>query len=241
MHDKVFDRVEKKYLISSEQKQALLELITKNMKEDGYFHSDVMNIYFDNDNYDLIIQSIDRPKFKEKLRARSYGGYDRVFIEIKTKFKGAEDNIGYKRRVMITHEDYNELVKKKTTLEELAKRSIETANDIQIAKEADYLISRFDLRPKIFISYDRESYKDENDLRITFDENLKYRTSNLNFTNKKHDKMYFKTEPNIIMEIKTTGAMPLWLVKEMSRLHIYPQQFSKIGKIYARIRKEKNV
>ena len=87
----------------------------------------------------------------------------------------------------------------------------------------------------------RESYKDENDLRITFDENLKYRTSNLNFTKKKHDKMYFKTEPNIIMEIKTTGAMPLWLVKEMSRLHIYPQQFSKIGKIYARIRKEKHV
>ena len=77
--------------MSYEQKNALLELINENMQQDNYHHSDVMNVYFDNDNFDLIIQSIDRPIFKEKLRARSYGGYDRVFIEIKTKIKKADD------------------------------------------------------------------------------------------------------------------------------------------------------
>ncbi|MBQ1540083.1 polyphosphate polymerase domain-containing protein [Candidatus Saccharibacteria bacterium] len=241
MNEKVFDRIEKKYLITKSQKEALLALIQKNMTEDNYFHSDVMNIYFDNDNYDLIVQSIDRPVFKEKLRARSYGGYDRVFIEIKTKMKGAENNIGYKRRVMITHDDYQELIHHHTTLEELAKRSIETVNDLQIAKEADYLINQFNLKPKIFISYDRESYKNDENLRITFDENLKFRNKDLSFIRKKRDKIYFKTEPNIIMEIKADGVMPLWLVKKMSELHIYPQQFSKIGKIYTLIRKEQNV
>ena len=43
------------------------------------------------------------------------------------------------------------------------------------------------------------------------------------------------------MEVKANGALPLWLVKIMSELKIYPQRFSKIGKIYERIRKESNV
>ena len=83
------------------------------MKKDNYYKSEVFNIYFDDDSYDLIIQSIDRPFFKEKLRARSYGGYDRVFFEIKTKIKGKDANLGYKRRVMITKEDYKERYYKK--------------------------------------------------------------------------------------------------------------------------------
>ena len=238
---KVFDRVEKKYLITSAQKKKLLSEIKKHMKEDKYFHSEVINLYFDNDNYDLIIQSMDRPEFKEKLRARSYGGYDRVFIEIKTKIKGQDANIGYKRRVMITHEDFNELIKHKATLIELAKRSMENNSDLQIAKEADYLIDYFDLKPKILITYNREGYKDENNLRITFDENLKYRNKNLSLIKGKRDKIYFKDKQNIIMEIKADGVIPLWLVKIMSAEKIYPQQFSKIGKVYERLRKENHV
>ena len=174
MEIKVFDRVEKKYLITSAQKKKLLKTIKKYMQPDGYHKSEVYNIYFDNDNYDLIIQSIDHPEFKEKLRARSYGGYDRVFLEIKTKIKGIDANVGYKRRVMITHKDFAELVDGKTTLAELSARSIENNNDLQIAKEVDYLISHFNLKPKILVYYNRESYKGEDNLRITFDENLKY-------------------------------------------------------------------
>ena len=68
METKVFDRVEKKYLITSAQKKKLLKTIKKYMQPDGYHKSEVYNIYFDNDNYDLIIQSIDHPDFKEKLR-----------------------------------------------------------------------------------------------------------------------------------------------------------------------------
>ena len=241
MDTKVFDRVEKKYLITAQQKEALLAIAKQYMRGDNYFHSKVLNIYFDTDNYDLIIQSIDRPIFKEKLRARSYGGYDRVFLEIKTKIKAPDNNIGYKRRVMITHDDFADLVSKKATLVELASKSIENSNDLQIAKEIDYLIEHMDLKPKILVMYDRESYKGENDLRITFDENLKYRANNLSFIKGKHDTIYFKDDHNIIMEIKARGVIPLWLVKVMSEQHIYPQQFSKIGKIYEKIRKEQNV
>ena len=34
------------------------------------------------------------------------------------------------------------------------------------------------------------------------------------------------------MEIKTLGAMPMWLVKSLSELNIYHVSFSKYGKIY---------
>jgi hypothetical protein len=180
--------------------------------------------------------------FKEKLRARSYGGYDRVFLEIKTKIYGEDDeNIGYKRRVMITRADFDELVSGRATACELAKKAIETENDLQIAKEVDYLISQFELKPKILVMYNRESYKNDAGFRITFDEKLKFRTKNLSFIKGKRDKIYFKDKRNVIMEIKANGVIPLWLVDKMSELKIYPVNFSKIGKIYEKMRKEQNV
>ena len=241
MQANVFDRVEKKYLITKAEKKKLLKVINNNMKKDEYYNSEVLNLYYDNDNYDLIIQSIDHPVFKEKLRVRSYKGYDRVFIEIKTKIKGKENNVSYKRRVMITHEDFADFMNQKATLEVLSQKSPEFQNDIQIAKEADYLISYLHLKPKILITYNRESYRNDENLRITFDENLKYRNKKLSLNKEKHDKIYFKDKKNVILEIKVNGAMPLWLTKALSEQRIYPCQFSKIGKIYEKIRKEQNV
>ena len=107
MDTKTIDRIEKKYLITSKQQMTILEAVCKKMKKDKYFKSGIFNIYFDTDNYDLIIQSIEQPMFKEKLRARSCGGFDKVFFEIKTKLCGKENNVGYKRRVRITKKDYN--------------------------------------------------------------------------------------------------------------------------------------
>ena len=241
METKVFDRIEKKYLITATEKKKFLKVIRKYMKPDSYHKSEVLNLYFDNDNYDLIIQSIDRSEFKEKLRARSYGGYDRVFLEIKTKIKGQDANVGYKRRVMVTHKDFSELISGKTTLAELSTRSIENSNDFQIAREVDYLIEHFNLKPKILITYSRESYKGEDELRITFDENLKYRTDNLSLNKTKRDKIYFEDKQNIILEIKAQGVLPLWLVELLTKNRVFPQQFSKVGKIYQKIRKETNV
>ena len=200
MDEKIFNRVEKKYLIDKGQYDALLLEIQNHMQKDRYFHSEVYNIYFDTDNYDLIVQSIDHPLFKEKLRARSYGGYDKVFLEIKTKIKGAayrdefldeddtikDNNFGYKRRVLIAHQDFDELVKGKTSCQELAARDIEKSSDLQIAKEVDYIIKKFNLKPKILVYYDRESFTGENGLRITFDTNLRFRQKNIKSSGQGH-------------------------------------------------------
>lgn len=241
MDEKVFDRVEKKYLINAEKYRRILPVVKKHMGEDNYYKSEVFNLYFDTDNYDLIIQSIEHPEFKEKLRARAYGGYDKVFLEIKTKLLGKENNVGYKRRVLITRKDFDKLVAGKADVATLAAKKIETAADQQIATEVDYMISYFGLKPKILVYYDRESYKGENALRITFDTGLKYRTKNLKFVKKAGDRACFSDENRIIMEIKAHGVLPIWLVKALSAEQIYPQRFSKIGTIYEKIRKENNV
>ena len=238
MDEKTFDRVEKKYLISSSEKKKLLPLIEKNMKKGDHHKSEIFNIYFDTDNYDLIIKSIDNPNFKEKLRARAYGGYDKVFMEIKTKLKKSDVRIGYKRRFLITHADYRKLIAKEKSAVELASQKIETTNDIQIAKEVDYLIKTLNLKPKILVYYNRSSYINGDNLRITFDENLSFRDENLSFKRNVKDRPYFNSGKNIIMEVKARGAMPLWLTGALSRNKVFPERFSKIGKIYEKLTKE---
>ena len=233
MDEKIFDRTEKKYLIDTRTKKKVLTAIKNEIEKDKYFESEIFNIYFDTDNFDLIIKSIDNPNFKEKLRARAYGGYDKVFLEIKTKMRGKGDAVGQKRRVLITHQDYKKLVRGEKTVAELS--------NSQIAKEVDYLISYFKLKPQILLYYNRESYVGKNNLRITFDKKLSYRDDSLDFKRKVSDKRYFNDKKNIIMEIKVQNAMPLWLVKVLSENKIYPERFSKIGKIYEKIRKEQNV
>ncbi|MBQ3441518.1 polyphosphate polymerase domain-containing protein [Candidatus Saccharibacteria bacterium] len=233
MDEKIFDRTEKKYLIDTRTKKKVLTAIKNEIEKDKYFESEIFNIYFDTDNFDLIIKSIDNPNFKEKLRARAYGGYDKVFLEIKTKMRGKGDAVGHKRRVLITHQDYKKLVRGEKTVAELS--------NSQIAKEVDYLISYFKLKPQILLYYNRESYVGKNNLRITFDKKLSYRDDSLDFKRKVSDKRYFNDKKNIIMEIKVQNAMPLWLVKVLSENKIYPERFSKIGKIYEKIRKEQNV
>lgn len=240
---KTFDRIEKKCLITAEQKKAMLDVIREHMWEDGYFISDVFNVYFDTENFDTIIQSIEQPIFKEKLRARSYGGYDKVFFEIKTKYCGKDNNVGYKRRVCICKKDYLRLIDGKTTVyNTVARQDNPEKVDLQIAREVDYLIEHMGLAPRILVSYRRESYQGEDGLRITFDEDLRSRVGDdLAFEMRESDQRYFEDEKNVIMEIKAHGVLPLWLARKLSQERIFPQQFSKVGKIYQKIGKEINV
>lgn len=241
MDEKVFDRIEKKYLIDTATKRKILTVIKGRMEKDKYFKSEIFNIYFDTENFDLIIKSIENPDFKEKFRARGYGGYNKVFLEIKTKMKSTGYRIGHKRRVLLTHKDFLKFLNRENTATELVSKNSNDRTELQIAKEIDYLLSRLNLKPQILVYYNRESYIGKNNLRITFDEKLKYRDKDLKIAKKASDKLYFKDEKNIIMEVKMQGVMPLWLVDTLSKNKVYPVRFSKIGKIYELTRKEKNV
>ena len=110
---KVFKRLEKKYLITKEQYEALVLALSEHIVSDEYGKSTINNIYFDTPDYRLIRASIEKPTvYKEKLRIRSYGipeADSNVFVELKKKYKG----IVYKRRVDMTYEEAIGLLEKK--------------------------------------------------------------------------------------------------------------------------------
>lgn len=227
MYTNIFQRVEQKYVLTKEQKENLLNEIDNHIEKDKYFESTICNIYFDTKNNDLIINSLEKPTFKEKVRLRSYGIpniHSDVFLEIKEKYKG----IVGKRRIKLKLKDFYLYLKKHKYNE----------ND-QIMKEINYYFEFHKLKPSIFIGYDRLSYKgiEEKELRITLDANIRSRKDNLRLDYGDNGEKYFKDDI-YIMEIKTLGAMPLWLVRALSNLKIYPRSFSKYGNIYQKERKE---
>lgn len=222
MYENIFRRVEEKYLLTEEEKDILFKKINKYLEKDKFYESTICNIYFDNANSDLIVNSLDKPIYKEKIRLRSYNKTpsldSEVFLEKKDKYEG----IVGKRRIKMTLREFYEYIKN---------HNYDKSN--QIMNEIDYYINYYDLKPAIYIAYDRKSYcgKNNSDLRITLDTNLRSRNSDLRLELGDAGKKYFKNK-YYIMEIKTLGAMPLWLVRALSELNIFPSSFSKYGKIY---------
>lgn len=98
MAQTVFNRVEKKYKLSEEKYRQFLERLLYYMEIDQFGKHTINNIYYDTQDDLLIRRSIEKPKYKEKLRLRSYGTpglLDSVFLEIKKKYNG----IVNKRRI----------------------------------------------------------------------------------------------------------------------------------------------
>lgn len=220
----VFLREEQKYLISKDLYNKLITLLRPYLKKDTYYNSKIYNIYFDTKGNDLVINSIDKPPFKDKIRLRSYGVPDQedvVFLEIKRKY----NDVVNKRRVAFSLNNINYYLDTNKL----------TINN-QIMREIDYYFNYYHLEKAFFIAYDRKAYtlKEDNLFRITFDYNLRYRTSKLELKDANIDKYYLKDY--YIMEIKSNGGMPLWFTKMLSYLKIYPTSFSKYGEIYKHLK-----
>lgn len=221
--NKIFRRKETKYLLSKKKYDELIKELKKYLKKDKYYESTICNVYFDTENYDLIINSINKPKYKEKVRIRSYNIpslEDTIFLELKKKY----DGIVGKRRISIKLKDFYSFLKTGNLIN----------NDIQIKSEIEYYFRKYELKPKLYLAYDRLSYysKDNKDFRITFDRNLRSREEDMNLELGDSGKLYFK-EDTYIMETKVLGAYPIWFTEILSKLKIYPISFSKYGSIYS--------
>ena len=97
----------------------------------------------------------------------------------------------------------------------------------------DWAFQKYNLQPSILINYERYSYyiRGNKDLRITFDYNVKYRTTKPDLTN--GDDMHHVTDKNTyIMEIKSLDSIPLDLSRLLAKLKIYPRSFSKPKNAY---------
>lgn len=197
--------------------------MTPCMLPDKYGRTTIRNIYFDTDDYRLIRRSLEKPVYKEKLRLRSYAqatGDATVFAELKKKY----EHTVYKRRVSLCERDAMAWLAGKGAMPE----------NTQITREIDYFIRFYgDLKPTVFLSYEREAYydKDEGDFRVTFDEHILARSTDQNLCHPVYGTPILP-EGGVLMELKCTKGLPLWIVDVLSRERIYKTSFSKYGAAY---------
>ena len=221
MKKAVFERYEKKYLITNTQREALISALADYIVPDEYGAYTISNIYYDTDSYELIRASIEKPVYKEKLRLRSYGTPkedDMVFLELKKKYKG----IVYKRRLTLPYHQAVRLLQK-----------TDVTDGSQILSEIEYFLSQYPVSEKAFICYDRVAYTgvENHDLRITFDTNIRFRQIALQLDEGTWGDTLL-SQDQVIMEIKIPGVFPIWLSSLLSTLEVFPISFSKYGSCY---------
>ena len=219
-----FKRYEVKYILTRSQRDRLTEAMKGHLALDMYGRNTIRNIYFDTDSYRLVRDSIEKPLYKEKLRVRSYRkaeGDSAVFVELKKKF----ESVVYKRRLALPH---------RAAMDALESGAPLPVNS-QIGREIEQFRAFYGdtLQPAIFLTYEREAYfpTEEVDFRLTLDENIRWRTDLINL-----GADVFGTSVldggQVLMEIKTPGGIPLWMVRFLSEHRIRRVSFSKYGTAY---------
>lgn len=225
-YQNIFKRYELKYLLSKEQQLSLLQVMKEHMVPDKYGRSTISNIYFDTPDKLLIRRSLDKPRYKEKLRVRSYGiakSDTTVFVELKKKYQG----IVYKRRISMSEHIATDYLVHQEPLKEQS----------QISREIDYVMKLYDrIEPSVFLSYDRAAYYsivDEN-FRMTFDETILARDYDLSLTKGSYGESILP-EGNVLLEVKTVLGLPRWLLDFFNENRIFQTSYSKYGCAYRQI------
>ena len=222
-HQTVFKRYELKYMLTLAQKEKILEAMSPYMELDKYGRTTIRNIYFDTDNYRLIRRSIEKPEYKEKLRIRSYSRAERdstVFVELKKKY----ESVVYKRRIALCENDAMLWVC----------RECACPDSTQISREIDYFIDFYGgLKPAVFLTYEREAYYERSggDFRVTFDDTILCRTDDISLCSQVYGEPILPGGM-VLMELKCSGGIPLWMARALSRERIYKTSFSKYGEAY---------
>lgn len=232
----IFARSESKYLLTKEQYNSLMTDIKDYIKPDELFpHSETKSIYFDTNDFSLARTCIEKPEYRTKIRLRGYGNIadkSLVFFEQKSKYLGTT----YKRRQELNYDiakHYGNYLNKNES--KYSENNNELFNELpqtQISKEIDFIIKDKHLVPKVLVQYSRDSYSSLNelDLRITFDNNIRYNVANPSLSQEGTKKLL--DENYRIMEIKTLFSIPPWLSKALNKYKIYPSSFSKYTNIY---------
>ena len=225
----VFARHEIKYIISTAARARIESQLSDYMYPDEYGRSLVSSVYYDTPDYLLIRRSLDSPLYKEKLRLRGYGSVDdssTVYAEIKKKY----DSVVYKRRYGMTM---------RAALEYLADgwRAGQPPDD-QIGRELHFILLRYaNLQPSAYVSCERQAYYavDDHEFRVTFDENIKGRITELLPGADNHGCIDLLDSRFVLMEVKSGSAIPLWFCRILSEERLYKSSFSKYGSVYQKL------
>ncbi len=227
----VFNRYENKYLITEDTFASLQKRITDHMEPDAYNqHQEnyaITNIYYDTEDDQLIRTSLQKPRYKEKLRIRAYGvprGDDMIYVEIKKKVSGL---VNKRRSVLNLQDAYSFLATGQLP-------DIRPYMNRQVLHEVQYILQRHQLLPKLYLAYERKAFfsRDDHDFRLSFDANIITRRNDLKLESGIYGQRLLKDYERL-MEVKTSKSIPFWFTRLLSEYRIYPTSFSKYGAEYA--------
>ncbi len=221
-----FQRKETKYILEKETFKLVEKELLEHMTTDKFAKSTITNIYFDNNNFDMIQDSIEKKYGREKIRMRTYVASPNMQSEAFLEVKKKENKVTYKYRVTSTPMSiigYIENDKLDNTLE-----------DEQLNLELRNLKGRYgNIKPMMYIYYDRVSFRgiEDSKVRVTVDKNLLYRAHNLEITEGKFGSELLDHN-KVIMEVKVENELPFWLENILEKYGIEKQSFSKYGNAY---------
>ncbi len=222
-----FKRMEKKTTLPTSLVDELKARIAPHMEADPFNIGGapymICNLYYDGADDHVIRESVSLPKYKEKLRLRSYGvptSDTKVFLELKKKYYG----VGTKRRTKLRMGDVKEYLQTGRHPSGLS------YIDEQVLREIDYYRSHQTVEPRTYVSYLRCAYHGREDpsFRLTFDSDILTRRYELDLELGRYGEPIL-TEGTTLLEVKFAGAVPFWFCRLMSEYNLSFHTFSKVG------------
>lgn len=229
----VFNRYESKFLMDSKAFYLIYNRLLEYMELDEYNKHDkfysISNIYYDTEHDSLIRNSLAKPKYREKLRIRAYGIPEedaKVYLELKKKVFGLVN----KRRTALKLNEAYDFVR--TGVEPEFREGMNK----QVIQEIKYFLGRYDLQPKVYLTYDRIALfcKNNRDLRITFDTNIRSRRYDVKLESGDYGEELLG-RGQWLLEVKAEKTIPIWLSRILSELGMFRTSFSKYGNEYKKM------
>ncbi|MGL4850330.1 MAG: polyphosphate polymerase domain-containing protein [Clostridium sp.] len=186
-------RNEKKYRIEQITKYRLIDVLEKVMKKDNFSENEsykVRSLYFDTIYNKDYIEKKSGIEKRRKIRLRTYNeNEDLVKLEIKEKI----NEVQRKESILIKKNAALKLINGDYDVLRLIKSPI--------AKKIQYIMQLELYKPTCIIEYERTAFVlEENDTRITIDENIRSTESNFDLFSK--ELMLNKVVEDVVLEVK---------------------------------------
>jgi len=186
----------------------------------------VRSIYFDDNHFKAYYEKIEGLLERKKIRIRGYNeptDTDIVFLEIKSKIK----NTIKKRRAPAHFEHLNDLMRSADFREYIIRKPGQE-KPILDAEAFFFQVHRFNMKPVVLVTYDREAYFCHFDpsLRVTLDK--KVRGKIFPTLNELYDDNLVITDPGyFILEVKFQKTLPFWMIEIIHSFNLMRTTYSK--------------
>lgn len=213
-------RTEKKHKLTKLEVAGIKSRLSEIMSGDpinGYKPYLVRSLYFDTIFNDDFYEKLAGVEKRQKIRLRIY---DPNAKTAKLEIKEKQGSIQLKRSLLLSREEAMRLEK--------CDYDVLRDKDGELAKELYCLMKTKLYRPVCIVEYDRIAYAHPtNDIRITFDSNIRSNEGNFSIFDPKLQCYPVFSSNNTVMEVKYNGFMLSYIKEALANLDCHETAVSK--------------